>query len=105
LAWPLNNNETKISFSPLLHLNQGGLAVKEHLINYVASLFNVPEWGLNGDRLVNVFLVFFALVTIAVFQIVIYEQEKASKKSKKNLLQARLERVVLLGASLGKFLE
>ena len=79
--------------------------MKEHLINYAASLFNVPEWGLNGDSLVNVLLVLFALVTIAVFQIVIYEQEKASRKNKKNLLEARLERVVLLGASLGKFLE
>jgi len=79
--------------------------MKEHLINYAASLFNVPEWGLNGDSLVNVLLVLFALVTIAVFQIVIYEREKEVKKHKKNLLEARLERVVLLGASLGKFLE
>jgi len=78
--------------------------MKEHLINYAASLFNVPEWGLNGDSLVNALLVLFALVTMAVFQIVIYEQEKASKKSKKNLLQARLERVVLLRTGLEKFL-
>jgi hypothetical protein len=78
--------------------------VKEHLINYAASLFNVPEWGLNWDSLVNVLLVLFALVTIAVFQIVIYEQEKASRKNKKNLLQARLERVVLLRTGLEKFL-
>lgn len=77
----------------------------EHLIKYAASLFNVSEWGLNGDSLVNVLLVFFALVTIAVFQIVIYEREKESKKSKKIVLQARLERALLLSTSLGKFLE
>ena len=79
--------------------------MKEHLINYASSLFNVPEWGLNGDGLVSLLLVLFALVTIAVFQIVIYEREKESKRNKKNLLEARLERLTLLGASLGKFLE
>ena len=79
--------------------------MKEHLINYAASLFNVPGWGLNGDSLVNLLLVLFALVTIAVFQIVIYEQEKESRKNKKILLQARLERVVLLRTALEKFLE
>ena len=79
--------------------------MKEHLINYAASLFNVPQWGLNGESLVNLLLVLVAVVTIAVFQIVIYEREKESKKNKKNLLEARLERLVLLGASLGKFLE
>jgi hypothetical protein len=78
--------------------------MKEHLMNYAASLFNVPEWGLNGDSLVNVLLVLFALVTMAVFQIVIYEREKESKKSKNILLQARLERLVLLGTGLEKFL-
>jgi uncharacterized membrane protein YsdA (DUF1294 family) len=78
--------------------------MKEHLINYAASLFNVPEWGLNGESLVNLLLVLVAVVTIAVFQIVIYEREKESKKHKKNLLEARLERSLLLGASLGKFL-
>ena len=79
--------------------------MKEHLINYASSLFNVPEWGLNGDGLVTLLLVLFALVTIAVFQIVIYEREKESKKNKKNLLDARMERLTLLGSSLGKFLE
>jgi len=79
--------------------------MKEHLINYASSLFNVPEWGLNGDGLVTLLLVLFALVTIAVFQIVIYEREKESKKNKKILLEARLERLTLLGASLEKFLE
>ena len=79
--------------------------MKEHLINYAASVFDVPEWGLNGDGLVSLLLVLFALVTIAVFQIVIYEREKESKKNKKNLLEARMERLTLLGASLGKFLE
>ena len=78
--------------------------MKEHLMNYAASLFNVPEWGLNGDSLVNVLLVLFALVTIAVFQIVIYEREKESKKSKNIVLQARLERLVLLRTGLEKFL-
>ena len=78
--------------------------MKEHLMNYAASLFNVPEWGLNVDSLVNALLVLFALVTIAVFQIVIYEREKESKKSKNILLQARLERLVLLGTGLEKFL-
>lgn len=78
--------------------------MKEHLINYAASLFNVPEWGLNGDSLVNVLLVLFALVTMAVFQIVIYEREKESKKSKNIVLQARLERLVLLRTGLEKFL-
>jgi len=78
--------------------------MKEHLINYAASLFNVPEWGLNGDSLVNVLLVLFALVTMAVFQIVIYEREKESKKSKNLVLQARLERLVLLRTGLEKFL-
>jgi hypothetical protein len=79
--------------------------MKEHLINYAASLFNVPEWGLNGDSLVNLLLVLFALVAIAVFQIVIYEREKESKESEKILLQARLERLVLLRTALEKFLE
>ena len=79
--------------------------MKEHLINYASSLFNVPEWGLNGESLVNLLLVLVAVVTIAVFQIVIYEREKESKRNKKNLLEARLERLTLLGASLGKFLE
>ena len=79
--------------------------MKEHLINYAASLFNVPEWGLNGDSLVNVLLVLLALVTMAVFQIVIYEREKESKKSKNIVLQARLERLVLLRTGLEKFLE
>jgi len=78
--------------------------MKEHLINYAASLFNVPEWGLNGDSLVNALLVLFALVTMAVFQIVIYEREKESKKSKNIVLQARLERLVLLRTGLEKFL-
>ena len=78
--------------------------MKEHLINYAASLFNVPEWGLNGDSLVNVLLVLFALVTIAVFQIVIYQRENESKKSKNIVLQARLERLVLLRTGLEKFL-
>jgi len=78
--------------------------MKEHLMNYAASLFNVPEWGLNGDSLVNVLLVLFALVTMAVFQIVIYEREKESKKSKNIVLQARLERLVLLRTGLEKFL-
>ena len=79
--------------------------MKEHLINYTASLINVQGWSLDGDSLVNVFLILFALVTIAVFQIVIYQREKESKKSKKILLQARLERVVLLRTGLEKFLE
>ena len=78
--------------------------MKEHLMNYAASLFNVPEWGLNGDSLVNVLLVLFALVTMAVFQVVIYEREKESKKSKNIVLQARLERLVLLRTGLEKFL-
>jgi hypothetical protein len=76
----------------------------EHLINYAASLFSVLGWGLDVAKLVNLLLVGFALVTIAVSQVVIYEREKESKKHKKNLLEARLERLVLLGTSLEKFL-
>ena len=79
--------------------------MKEHLINYAASLINVPGWGLDGDSLVNLLLVLFALVPIAVFQIVIYQREKESKKIKNIVLQARLERLVLLRTTLEKFLE
>ena len=77
----------------------------EHLINYAASLFNVPGWGLEADSCVNLLLVLFALVTIAVFQVVIYEREKESKRSGKNLLQARWERLVIWRTTLEKFLE
>jgi hypothetical protein len=78
--------------------------VKKHLINYVASLINVQGWSLDVATLVNLLLVLFTLVTIAVFQVVIYQREIKSIKSKKILLQARLERVVLLRTGLEKFL-
>lgn len=79
--------------------------MKEHLINYAASLFNVPGWGLDSASLVNLLLVLFALVAIAVFQVVIYEREKESKRRGKVLLQARWERVVIWRTKLEKFLE
>jgi len=76
----------------------------EHLINYAASLFNALGGGWNVARLVQLLLVGFALIAIAGFQVVIYEREKESKNHKKILLQARLERLFLVGASLERLL-
>ena len=66
----------------------------EHLMNYAASLFNVPEWdGLDVAGFANLMGVLFVLITLAVILIAIYDRVKESKKDEKVFLpQATEER-------------
>ena len=75
----------------------------EHLMNYAASLFNVPEWdGLDVAGFATLMGVLFVLITLAVILIAIYDRVKESKKEEKVFLpQANFTKIVQWG--LAKF--
>jgi hypothetical protein len=74
----------------------------EQLINYVASLVNVPEWGgLDVDGFANLLLVMFVLVIVAETLMAIYDRtRKAKKGAKDRLTQATPERIENTRASI-----
>ena len=59
----------------------------EHLINYAASLFNVPEWdGLDVSGFATLMGVLLILITLAEILIAIYDRKKESSKDERVLL-------------------
>jgi hypothetical protein len=65
----------------------------EHLINYAASLCNLPGWnGLDVTGFANLMLVLFVLITLAEILMAIYDRKKESKKDDKVFLRAIRER-------------
>ena len=75
----------------------------KHLMNYAASLFNVPEWdGLDVAGFANLMGVLFVLITLAEILMAIHDRKKESKKEKKGFLpQAKHTSIVEWG--LAKF--
>jgi Na+-transporting methylmalonyl-CoA/oxaloacetate decarboxylase gamma subunit len=67
----------------------------EHLINYAASLFNLPEWGgleVNGFAILMLVLVVLVIVSEALMAI--YDRIRETKKEKKTPLpQGTQERI------------
>jgi hypothetical protein len=90
----LNYIEAKIGFSPLLHLNQGGLAMIEHAINFIGSFFDVPGWvNMEVKDFANLMGTLFLLVTLAEILMVLYDRIKERKKERKVIfLKATKER-------------
>jgi hypothetical protein len=77
--------------------------VKEHLINYAASLFNVPEWGgLDVKGFANLMLVLFVLITLTEILMAIYDRKKESKKDEKVFLPQQ-KHTSIAGWGLAKF--
>jgi len=61
--------------------------MKEHLINYAASLFNVPGWdGLEVTGFATLMGVLFGLITLAEILMAIYDRKKETRKDEKVLL-------------------
>ena len=75
----------------------------EHLMNYAASLFNVPEWdGLDVAVFANLMGVLFVLITLAEILMAIYDRKKESKKDEKVFVpQANFTKIAQWG--LAKF--
>jgi len=75
----------------------------EHLINYAASLFNVPEWdGLDVTGFANLMGVLFLLIALTEILMAIYDRKKESNKDEKVFLpQAKHTSIVEWG--LAKF--
>jgi hypothetical protein len=77
--------------------------MKEHLINYAASLFNVPGWGgLDVKGFANLMLVLFGLVIVGEILIAIHDRARKSKKEKKVLLpHVTQERIANTNCAMG----
>jgi hypothetical protein len=75
----------------------------EHLINYAASLCNVPGWGeLDVKGFANLMLVLFVVITLAEILMAIYDRIRESKKEKKVLLpHVKQERIANTNPAMG----
>ena len=64
----------------------------EHLINYAASLCNVPGWeGLDVKGFANLMLVLVVLVIVSEIGIAIHDRTRKTKQEKKVLLPQEIQ--------------